>query len=79
VRGLTADEAEILRDITDPVAAHHRCGGLTWDEHYRRVPILQTLTAHRRAEPNDRGGWKITTLGLLALRFSRSGASRVDL
>jgi hypothetical protein len=39
------------------------------------VPILQTLTAHRRAEPNDRGGWKITALGRLALRFAREPAN----
>lgn len=67
---LSSDEAQILIDIADPVAAHHR-RPQTWAEHYRRVPILQRLAAQRRAEPNGRGGWRITALGRLALRVSR--------
>jgi hypothetical protein len=66
------DEAQILVDISDPVAAHYRSGGLTWAEVYRRRPILHKLTLEGRAAPNDRGGWQITALGRLALRVSLS-------
>lgn len=69
--GLSHAERMVLLDIADPVAAVELRGGISWDEHFARLPILDRLTEQRRAAPRANGrGWQITDLGRLALRVA---------